>query len=298
MELTSAALHGGAPAAGCGHGTASPGASGRQSVANFPPGSARPVGPQSPARGHRVRSGPDCAPRPLRQALCLLAFALIWPGGKLAGTESEGRKARSESSLDRLIAGLERTAAGAPAASAGSLYAPDALLGDLARDPRAARLHDIVTIVVADRASAVSRGATTATRKTQASGGITALAGPVRAAGPLAQMANLGGASKLDGQGETSRESVLETTVSARVTHVLPNGNLIVEGAKEVWINSERQRVTVRGLMRWNDLTPGNRISSDRLADLEVRVEGKGVVQDALRRPNFLYRLLTGLLPF
>lgn len=298
MRLTSASLHGCAPAASCGHASLSLAANRRQPAANFLPGSARPGGLQGPASGHHVRPGSGCMPRPLRQALCLFALALIWPGGKLAGTESEKRKVRRESSLDRLIADLERTAAEPPAASAGSLYAPNARLGDLARDPRAARLHDIVTIVVADRASAVSRGATTAARKTQASSGITALAGPVRAAGPLAQMANLGGATKLDGQGETSRESVLETTVSARVTHVLPNGNLIVEGAKEVWINSERQRVTVRGLMRWNDLTPGNRISSDRLADLEVRVEGKGVVQDALRRPNFLYRLLTGLLPF
>jgi flagellar L-ring protein precursor FlgH len=79
---------------------------------------------------------------------------------------------------------------------------------------------------------------------------------------------------------------------------VLPNGYLVVEGSKEVLINSERQKVSIRGLVRWNDLTPGNRVSSDRLSDLEVRVEGKGVVQDAIRRPHFLYRLLNGLLPF
>jgi flagellar L-ring protein precursor FlgH len=183
-------------------------------------------------------------------------------------------------------------------ASAGSLYEPGARFDDLARDPRAVRVHDLVTIVVADRASALSRGATKSGRTAQARGGIAALAGPLRAAGPLAQMANLGGNAQLDGQGETSRESVLETTLSARVTHVLPNGNLIVEGSKEIWINSERQRVTVRGLLRWNDLSPGNRVASDRLAELEVRVEGKGVVHDAVKRPNFLYRLLTGLIPF
>jgi len=31
---------------------------------------------------------------------------------------------------------------------------------------------------------------------------------------------------------------------------------------------------------------------------MEVRVNGKGVVEDAIRRPNFLYRLVLGLLPF
>jgi flagellar L-ring protein precursor FlgH len=108
----------------------------------------------------------------------------------------------------------------------------------------------------------------------------------------------MGGDQKLQGQGETSRESLLTTTLSARVTHVLPNGNLVLEGTKDVMVNSERQIVTIRGVIRWNDLSPLNRVSSDRLTNLEVHVQGKGVVGDAIRRPNFLYRLLMGLLPF
>jgi len=71
-----------------------------------------------------------------------------------------------------------------------------------------------------------------------------------------------------------------------------------VEGNKDIAINSERQQVQVRGVLRWNDLSPGNVVRSDRLAELEIRVNGKGVVGDAIRQPNFLYRLLLGLLPF
>ncbi|MCS7043046.1 MAG: flagellar basal body L-ring protein FlgH [Bryobacteraceae bacterium] len=227
--------------------------------------------------------------------VAVVSLCCHWAGA----AERPGRRAGAESSLDRLIREAnERHGLAGEAASPGSLYTSRGRLADLARDLRAVQEGDLVTIVVADRASAISKGATTSVRKSEARAGITSLAGPVRASGPLGQLANLGGQSKLDGQGETSRESVLETTISARVTHVLPNGSLVVEGSKEVWINSERQRVTIRGLMRWNDLSPGNRVSSDRLSDLEVRVEGRGVVQDAIRRPNFLYRLLTGLLPF
>jgi flagellar L-ring protein precursor FlgH len=86
--------------------------------------------------------------------------------------------------------------------------------------------------------------------------------------------------------------------MAARVTQVLPNGNLVVEASKEVQVNSEKQAVTLRGLVRPADLSPGNVIRSDRIAYLEVRVNGKGVVGDAVRRPFFLYRLLMGLLPF
>jgi flagellar L-ring protein precursor FlgH len=31
---------------------------------------------------------------------------------------------------------------------------------------------------------------------------------------------------------------------------------------------------------------------------MEIRLNGKGVVNDAIRRPNLLYRVLLGLLPF
>ncbi len=216
----------------------------------------------------------------------------------LAATIGGGATAQEKASpIDRYIQEATVRAAERPAAP-GSLYAPGGLLGDAARDLRAHQVDDIVTIVVAERASAVSRGATKTSRNSSAKYGVSALFGARPAGSVFANLAELKGGYELDGQGETSRETRLTTTIAARVTHVLPNGNLVVEGAKEVMINSERQTVTVRGIVRWNDIGPGNRVRSDRLAELEVRVNGKGVVGDAVRRPNFLYRLLLGLLPF
>lgn len=203
----------------------------------------------------------------------------------------------SSSPIDRLIQDAE-VATSSRQLAPGSLYDPAGRFGDLARDQRASLPNDLVTIVIYDKASAMSKGATKSARTSTARASVTAMGGPMRVNGPLTSLAELGGESSLDGLGETSRENVLQTTLSARVTHVLPNGNLIVEGAKEIMVNSERQRVTVRGILRWNDLSPSNRVSSDRLAELEVRVDGKGVVNDAIRRPNFLYRLLLGILPF
>jgi flagellar L-ring protein FlgH len=65
-----------------------------------------------------------------------------------------------------------------------------------------------------------------------------------------------------------------------------------------VGVNSEDQAITLRGIVRPQDLSFDNVVGSDRLAMLEVRVNGRGVVGDAIRRPNFLYRLLLGVLPF
>ena len=110
--------------------------------------------------------------------------------------------------------------------------------------------------------------------------------------------AGASGQSSLDGQGTTSRQTTMTTTLTARVTQVLPNGNLVLSGSKDVQVNSEHQEVLVRGVIRPIDLSPDNQVGSDRLAQLEVRINGKGVVNDAVRRPFVLYRLLLGLLPF
>ena len=90
----------------------------------------------------------------------------------------------------------------------------------------------------------------------------------------------------------------MSTTLTARVIHVLPNGALVIEAAKDIQINSERQTITVRGVVRPADIDTTNSVRSNRLGQLEVRVNGKGVVGDAVRRPFFLYRLILGLLPF
>jgi len=204
------------------------------------------------------------------------------------------------SPLDRYIEqAMQRSGTDSNAkASPGSVWSPSSMLADSARDVRAGQVDDLVTILVTERASALSRGSVKTSRQSSAQASISAAGGITRATGPLANLAGAESTRELDGQGATTRETVLTTTLSARVAHVLPNGYLVLEGAKDVQVNSERQIVTVRGLIRQEDLSPGNIVRSDRIAQLELRINGKGVVNDAIRRPNFLYRILLGILPF
>jgi flagellar L-ring protein precursor FlgH len=208
------------------------------------------------------------------------------------------QKAENSSSLDRYIQEAMSAGTTASNSSTGSVYVQGSRLADLVRDPRAGQVGDIVTILVSDKASATSTGTTNTSRKSSVKAGVQSLAGPVKATGALANLAGATGDQQLQGQGTTSRQSTFTTTLSARVTHVLPTGNLVVEGDKDVWVNSERQSVSVRGIIRPTDLSATNIIQSDRLANLEVRINGKGVVGDSIRRPFILYRILLGLLPF
>jgi flagellar L-ring protein precursor FlgH len=163
---------------------------------------------------------------------------------------------------------------------------------------RASQIYDLVTIVVLDKSSAVSTGVTNTARKSTVAASITSLAGPKSATGALANLANTSNNTQLQGQGTTSRGTTISTNVTAEVTAVLPNGNLVVKGQKDISVNGEKQVITIQGIVRPDDLSPVNEVLSDRVARMEILVNGKGVVNDAVKRPFILYRLLLGLLPF
>jgi flagellar L-ring protein FlgH len=184
----------------------------------------------------------------------------------------------------------------AQSTSPGSLFSPGGILSNIARDMRAAEVGDVVTILVADQASAVSKGTTNTSRKSSSKYGITAAYGPVGT--HLSNLLGTNGDAELQGQGQTTRDSTLSTTVSVRVVQVLKNGSLMIEGSKKVAVNSENQTVTVSGIIRPSDVSPLNTVPSDRIANLNIRVDGKGVVNDSIKRPFILYRILMGLLPF
>jgi flagellar L-ring protein precursor FlgH len=218
-----------------------------------------------------------------------------------AGLCSAGKKkpaAGETTPLDRYVSDALARSAEAGSASPGSIWVAGSRLADAARDVRASQVDDLLTIVVAEQASAVTSGTTKTQRSSSTKNSVGALAGVTKAAGPLANLAGISGDTQLDGQGTTSRSTTLSTTLTARVTRVLPGGTLLVEGSKDVQINAERQTISVRGVVRPADIDATNSVQSNRLGQLEVHVNGKGVVGDAIRRPFFLYRLLLGILPF
>jgi flagellar L-ring protein precursor FlgH len=226
-----------------------------------------------------------------RLTIILLAGCCVLTAGKK-------KKEPVPSALDRYITESEARSGASSAASPGSTYAPGSRLADFARDVRASQVDDVLTIIVAESASAVSTGATKTGRSTSTKNSISALGGLTNAAGPLSNLANISGDTQLNGQGSTSRSTSLNTVLTARVTHVLPNGALVIESSKDIQINAEQQTITVRGVIRPDDIDFTNSVQSTRLAQLEIRVNGKGVVGDAIRRPNILWRILLGILPF
>src|ERR1700723_4116801 len=173
--------------------------------------------------------------------------------------KSKDEKPPEPSPLDKYITDADKAGSSPQAAHPpGSTWSQNALFSNLGLDLRAGRGNDLVTIVVSETFSAVANGDVKTQRQSTAQSNIAQLAGVTKATGPLANLLNTNTQTQLQGTGETSRGAVLTANMSARVTHVLPNGYLVIEGTKRVQVSSENQVITVRGVIRPVDLDPTN----------------------------------------
>lgn len=235
--------------------------------------------------------------------ILILVFAAssLWADGVIPAIKKKLNPPPPPSAVDQYVREAQgRATVEGAATTSGSTWASYSAYTDLTRDLRASRVDDVVTVIVAESASAVTSGGTQTARKSSANSGITAFPGIKGAAATaaLGSLTKLSGDTELNGTGSTTRSTTLKTNLTARVINLLPNGFLVIEGSKNVQINAEWQTVTVRGVVRPADLTADNTVPSQRIAQMEVKLDGKGVINDAIRRPNFLYRLLLGILPF
>ena len=173
----------------------------------------------------------------------------------------------------------------------------------LTEDGKARRIGDIVTIIVTETASASKEAATATGRSSKISAGIPNMLGLEESKiitsnfADLSKLLNASASSSFDGSGSTSRKETLTATISAKVIDVLPNGNLKIEGRRNVKVNYEDQIVTVKGTIRQRDVTAENTINSIYVADAQISYSGEGIISDR-QKPGWLMNVLDKLWPF
>lgn len=172
----------------------------------------------------------------------------------------------------------------------------------LTEDFKARRKGDIVTILIVETASASKAAKTGTSRATAINAGIPNFLGLETSLlknnfGDLSKLINASVASKYDGAGSTSRQETLNATISAKVLDVLPNGNLMIEGRRNVKVNEEDQIIIVEGTIRPSDIGPDNIINSSLVADARISYTGKGIISDR-QSPGWLMNFIDKVWPF
>lgn len=189
----------------------------------------------------------------------------------------------------------------APPAYEGSLFNGANAYSLLFVGRTARHVGDIVTINIVESAAASGQATTATERKSSISGNLEALFGfektlqnnGVNPAAAISSDLDMG----FDGAGATSRRNTLSATITAIVHEVFPNGNLYIQGVKEVLLNNERQHIVLSGIIRPEDIRPNNSINSNLIADVRIAYSGTGVITEK-QRPGWLGRALDVVWPF
>ena len=172
-------------------------------------------------------------------------------------------------------------------------------------DKRAKRVGDILTIIVQETAS-VANSESLKTAKSSKSG-VTNLADTIvkqfatklpKQVQPLKDL-NLSsnGTNDFTGGGEVKNSQTIATRAAVQVIDVLPNGNLVVEGLREISFSKERQFAALRGLVRSYDIQPDNTVLSSNIADARIEIIAEGTLTDAQKK-GWLLRLNDKINPF
>ena len=78
---------------------------------------------------------------------------------------------------------------------------------------------------------------------------------------------------------------------------MLENGNLVVEGKRQLTVNEEDQFIIISGIVRPDDISSDNVVSSQYIANARIAYTGKGVINDKMR-PGWFTRILDWVWPF
>ena len=167
-------------------------------------------------------------------------------------------------------------------------------VSNLGLDRRARAVNDLVTIRVIENIEGTGAADSALDKNSKAAAGVSQMFGAEKALPSAVDPSNLVGAAsgtQFKGSGATSRSGTLSATITARVLEVLPNGDLVLEGAREIEINGDRQMVVLTGVARPRDVSDQNVVLSPSIGQLRIRYFGRGLMKDNLK-PGWLVRVL------
>lgn len=101
--------------------------------------------------------------------------------------------------------------------------------------------------------------------------------------------------SVFNGIGLTTRDGSLVLNITTHIEDILPNGNLVIRGRKQIRINDEVSEITFSGVIRRDDVSSDNSVMSSKVANLQIDVKGTGPVS-AKSTGGILSRLFNFLL--
>lgn len=227
----------------------------------------------------------------------LVALCCTLPSLARASGMKHEKKTPAELREDYLAKVEPRYALVETGGTVGSLWSPSGVLVDPSADYKARILHDLLTISVSVQTTAAQSGTVNNSRAFATNSAITGLFGGISTVNTNPLLA-ANSSNSLKGQGQTSSNTTFSTNLTGEVIAVFPNGNVVVEGHRQIFLNNQHEEVIVRGVARPGDIAPNNTVASSALSNLEIELKGKGIISDSVRPPNPITRAVLWLFGF
>lgn len=185
----------------------------------------------------------------------------------------------------------------------GSIWPGEQRANTLFADSKAKFVGDVITVIIEEQSSGQNRAVANTGRQTNHSAGIGGMTRihperPERDMRYIAQYDISGRAgSSLSGSGNTSRDGTLRAVITVQVVQILENGNLAIEGRRQLTVNEEDQYIVISGIVRPDDVSEDNVVSSRHIAQARIVYTGKGIINDKMR-PGWGTRIVDWIWPF
>lgn len=185
-----------------------------------------------------------------------------------------------------------RQLAGAPN---GAIYQA-ATSRPLFEDRRARFIGDTITVKITENTKASKSSSNKLDRSNTQKASISAMAGL-----PMSGMAGLNvngtGSSNFNGKGEAANNANFTGNITVTVIDVLPNGNLLVSGEKQIAVGEEQEFIRVSGVVNPTFVDFSNSVDSSKIADARIEYKSSGQLADG-QLMGWLARFFLSVLPF
>ena len=177
--------------------------------------------------------------------------------------------------------------------------------GLFASDRRANNVGDIITVTLEENITAANSGTETTSKKDsytfdlpEALFGPSSLIGKLLFSGGVDESRLQGGTEQsFQGSGSANQANSLTGTISVTVVRVFPNGNLEIKGERKLMYNSGTEYIRVAGVVRPEDISSSNTVSSTKVADAKISYTGTGDMNDSVTK-GWLSRYFAYVSPF
>ena len=151
-------------------------------------------------------------------------------------------------------------------------------------DRKARNVGDILTIVINENTTQTASKA----RSNSKEGSVTLGSGT--GIFHFLAAATASGSDNFSAEGSATDTNRFTGNITVSVIEVLPNGNMVIEGTQSIWQNRDEHKITIRGVIRRDDVTRNNTVSSNRVADATIKFDGKGPL-NAKQRQGILTQI-------